>query len=229
MDTRTDGRTTRVITKDPLGKSGSKIRIPTGGRLFRQIANICLHGVLFNKRIRRIVNTNGLIFWKRFIDDGIGIWKGTRRTFISFLRKLNKATNTYGINFPMDEAQFGKTVHFLDVTFYMDRNNKIQHKGYTKPTDAKRYLRPQSFHPKTVFEAVPYSQMLSTLERNSTIETKQEGIETLKKDFQKSGYSQKILDKIEEKLSTKRAEEQQSSNKSDEAITFPVFFFRWPK
>ena len=170
------------------------------------------------------MNTAELKFWRRFIDDGIGVWKGTKRTFISFLKKLNKETNKYGINFPIEEAQFGKTVNYLDVTFYIDENNQIQFKGYTKPTDAKRYLRPQSFHPKTVFKAVPYSQMLRTLERNSTEETKKTGMETLKKDFEKSGYSRNELLKIEERLSTQPNEVTQT-NESGETITFPLFFF----
>ena len=71
---------------------------------------------------------------------------------------------------------------------------------------------------------MPHSQIISILEWNSTEETKQEGIEALKKDFQKSGYSQNILNDIEKKLSTERAEEQQTKN-YEEAMTFPVFFF----
>ena len=66
--------------------------------------------------------------------------------------------------------------------------------------------------------------MLSVLKRNSTEKTKLEGIETLKRDLQKSGYSENILQKIEEKLSTKSTEEPQTE-KSGEAITFPVFYF----
>ena len=170
------------------------------------------------------MNTNELRFWKRFIDDGIGIWKGTRRTFTSFLTKLNKETNKYGINFPIDEAQFGKTFNFLNVTFYIDENDRIQYKSYTKPTDAKRYLRPQSFHPKMVFEAVPYSQMIRTLERNSAEETKRTEMEKLKKDFEKSGYSLNDLQKIEERTST-QSNEEPTQNEAEETITFPVFFF----
>ena len=114
-----------------------------------------------------------------------------KRTFNSFITKLNKETNKYGINFPIDETEFGKTVNFLDVTFYVDRNNHIQYKSYTKPTDSKRYLRPQSFHPKTVFESVPYSQMIRTLERNSTEQTKTTEMELLKNNFEKSGYAER--------------------------------------
>ena len=75
------------------------------------------------------------------------------------LKNYIRKKNAYGINFPIGDPQFGKTVPFLDVTFYIDKKNKIQHKGYTKPTDGKRYRRPHSFHRKIVFEATPYSQM----------------------------------------------------------------------
>ena len=88
------------------------------------------------------------------------------------MRKLNKETNKYGINFPIDEIQFGKYVNFLDVTLYIDEHNQIQYKSYSKPTDAKRYLRPQSFHPKNVFVSVLLFQMMRTIERNSVEETK---------------------------------------------------------
>merc|ERR1712240_866103 len=106
------------------------------------------------------MNPNELRFWRRFIDDGIGIWRGTRRSFEAFVRKLNKETNKYGINFPIDEIQFGKLVNFIDVTLYIDDQNKIQFKSYSKPTDAKRYLRPQSFHPRNVFKSVLLSQKI---------------------------------------------------------------------
>ena len=86
--------------------------------------------------------------------------------------EYGEETNKYGINFPINEIEFGKSVNFLDVTLYIDENKRIQYKSYTKPTDAKHYIRPQSFHPKNVFKSVPFSQMISTLERNSVEETK---------------------------------------------------------
>ena len=76
-------------------------------------------------------------------------------------------------SFQLKKHNLEKTVRFLDVILYIDKNNKAQHKGYAKPTDAKRHLRPQSFH-QAVFEAVSYS--LSTLKRNSTEKSKLEGI-----------------------------------------------------
>ena len=200
-----------------------KIGIPTGGSLSRQIADVFLHWVLFKKIDTSIMNTNELRFWKRFIDDGFGIWKGTKRTFINFLTKLNNETNRYGIHFPIEEAQFGKTIHFLDVTLYIDENNTIHYKSYTKPTDSKQYLRPQSFHPKTVFESVPYSQMIRTLERNSTEENKTAEMETLKKNLEKSGYDRIELQNIEARA-VEQANQEAVANRKD-TLTFPVFYF----
>ena len=169
------------------------------------------------------MTANELQFWSRFIDDGIGIWRGTKRAFYAFVNKLNKEANKYGINFPINEVQFGKTVNFLDVTLYIDIQNKIQYKSYTKPTDAKRYLRPQSFHPRSVFTSVPLSQMIRTIERNSTTSTEKEEMVKMKADFIRSGYKKEELDLIEQ-----RARQQMNAEKvtdDRDALTFPLFHF----
>ena len=98
--------------------------------------------------------------WERFIDGCIGIWRGTKRTFDQYVQQLNAETKKYGIEFPVEESQFGKSINFLDLSVYLDDQNTIQHKGYSKPTDSKRYLNPSSFHPLAVFDAIPFSQFL---------------------------------------------------------------------
>ena len=60
-----------------------------------------------------------LRFFKRFIDDCIGVWRGTKRSFDSFVNQLNKEAAKYGIKFPIKEIQFGKSVEatrYLSVT-----------------------------------------------------------------------------------------------------------------
>ena len=76
-----------------------KVGIPTGGCNSRQIADILLQWLLFRKN--KVIDITLIDFWKRFIDDGIGVWKGTKKEFESFLKSLNKLTNKYGINFPL--------------------------------------------------------------------------------------------------------------------------------
>ena len=202
-----------------------KIGIPTGGSLSRQIADVFLHWLLFKKINIPLTTLNELRFWKRFIDDGIGIWRGTKRAFETFLKKLNKETNKYGINFPIEEFQFGKSVNFLDVTLYIDEQNHIRYKSYTKPTDAKRYLRPQSFHPKNVFSSVPMSQMIRTIERNSDKETEKVEMKKLMDNFVRSGYKMDELKKLEDKAHARMDEDETTVTDKRDTITFPLYFF----
>ena len=110
----------------------SKVGIPTGGSLSRQIADIFLHWILFRKMNPKLDTVQAIQFWRRFIDDCLGIWRGTRRSFDNFVRQLNAETKKYGIEFPIGEIQFGKSVHFLEVCAYLDANNVIQYCGYSK-------------------------------------------------------------------------------------------------
>ena len=91
----------------------------------------------------------------------MGIWTGTKGQFLNFIK--NTEANKIGINFPVSETQFGKSVNYLDQTLYLDDENNIQYKSYSKPTDAKRFLNPRSFHPPHVFKSVPTSQMIRQL------------------------------------------------------------------
>ena len=175
-----------ITYKDSVFKP--KIGIPTGGSLSPQLADIVLYWLLFKKIDTSTMSTNELRFWRRFIDDGIGIWRGSKRSFDAFVKKLNRETNKYGINFPLNEVQFGKSVNFLDVTLFIDENNHIQYRSYSKPTDAKRYLRPQSFHPRNVFTSVPLSQMIRTIEHNSMKQSEMTEMEKMKDDFVQNGY-----------------------------------------
>ena len=159
-----------VAFEDEIYKS--KLGIPNGGSLSRQIADIFLHWTLFHRINPKISEIQAIKLWRRFIDDCIGIWRGSRRSFDNFVRILNQETMKFGIKFPIKEVQFGKAVNMLDLNCYFEEDNMIQHQGYTKPTDSKRYLNPKSFHPRFVFDSVFVSQLLKTLRNNSKAETR---------------------------------------------------------
>ena len=152
----------------------------------------------------KLTSIQAIRFWERFIDDCIGLWRGTKRSFIQFVRKLNEETKKYGIEFPIEEAQFGKDVHFLDLSVYLDTDNRIQYKGYSKPTDSKRYLNPNCFHPRTVFTAIPFSQFLRTLRNNSKEETAVTELERYTEHFTNSGYRKETLTELKEKAINKQ-------------------------
>ena len=115
----------------------------------------------------------------------------------------------------------------LDLCVYLDEHNIIHYQGYTKPTDAKRYLNPHSFHPKFVFNSIPFSQLLRTLRNNSKEETKIDGIEQSLKDFEKSGYNKKELIKWKEKAIEKQRSVDHSSinDQKENTLIFPVHYF----
>ena len=161
-------------------------------------------------------------FWKRFIDNCIGIWRGTKREFDNFVRLLNREMKKFGIEFPVNEIQFGRSVQMLDLFVYLEENNIIHYKGYSKPNDSTRYLNPNSFHPRSVFNAIPFSQVLRTLRNNSKPETMSSELELCLEHFVSSGYKKERIQDLKQSVLNKTAE---NRNNDEEAIVFPIHHF----
>ena len=125
----------------------------------------------------------------------MGMWIGTRRQFDMFVSKLNAAAKPYGIQF--GDVQFGKSVNYLDVKLSLDDNNQIQYQLYKKDTDARLYLKTDSFHPEHVFKSVVFSQMMRIIQRNSKDSTCVKDLTELKEDLRKSGHSEGTLEETE--------------------------------
>ncbi len=196
----------------------SKIGIPTGGSLSRQIADIFLHWIMFVKMTPKLSAIPAIRFWERFIDDCIGVWRGTKRSFDIFVKQLNAETSKYGILFPVKEVQFGKSIHFLDLCVYLDQDNTLQYRGYSKPTDSKRYLNPNSFHPASVFNSIPFSQMLRTIRNNSKKETMEPELEECVQTFRKSGYNSTSLEAQKQKAINKSVQKHDTTIDDSETL-----------
>ena len=111
----------------------------------------------------------------------------------------------------------------LDLNCSVEEDNMIQYQGYTKPTDSKRYLSPKSFHPRFVFDSVPFSQLLRTLRNNSKVETQTIELDQCLRDFVNSGYNEEELMKLKEKAITKTAITEEEN--TEEELVFPVHYF----
>ena len=188
-------------------------------------SNIVLHWIIFRKMRPRLSEIQAIRLWKRFIDDCIGIWRGSRRSFDIFVKQLNAHTMKYGIKFPIDEIQFGKSVHVLDLYTYLDENNVIHHHGYIKPTDSQRYLNPSSFHPQSVFSSVPFSQMLRVIRNNSKEETRNTELDQCVQTFTNSGYDARQLVKLKEKALSRTSNTIPQVSDADDTLVFPVHYF----
>ena len=116
-------------------------------KIGRHIADIYLHWVLFVKANPSIPTVEAICFFKRFIDDCIGIWRGSRRSFDNFVNLLNREAAKFGIKIPVKEIQLGKSVHILELTVYLDDHNTIHYKGHTKTNRCKTLSQHPKFPP----------------------------------------------------------------------------------
>ena len=150
--------------------------------------------------------------WKRLIDDVYGVWMGSTRQFNLFVDLLNKLAEPFGIRFA--DQQIGKSVNFPDLTLSLDPNNRL----FRKETDARNYLRTDSYHPHQVFDSVAFSQMIRIIERNSQDHTCAEDLNELKDDLTRCGHDSDKLEEIEPKAVLRALEEQTEPQRAKNRI-----------
>ena len=166
--------------------------IPTGNCISRQIADITLHYLLFIKLPGAIPKQ--VTFWRRFIDDVLGFWRGTERSFSVYIDRLNSMTAPLGIVF--GDSQIGTEVNYLDIKFNLS-NTGLDYTLFRKETDARLYLKTDSFHPQHVFRSVVMSQMIRVVNRNSRPSPLKRDLDQLKRDLMRSGHEEVLLEEME--------------------------------
>ena len=193
----------------------NKEGFPTGNCIYRQVADVTMHWVLFKQINKKMKNWNLIDLWKRFIDDVYGVWMGSTRQFNLFVDLLNKLAEPFGIRFA--DQQIGKSVNFLDLTLSLDPNNQIQYRLFRKETDARNYLRTDSYHPHQVFDSVAFSQMIRIIERNLQDHTCAEDLNELKDDLTRCGHNSDKLEEIEPKAVLRALENTEGANRATES------------
>jgi hypothetical protein len=84
------------------------------------------------------------MFYKRYIDDILMLWKGSEEKFLEFMNKINSLHPT--IKFTHSFEMKSKSATFLDTTIQI-KNGKISKDLYRKEIDRIQYLLPSSCHP----------------------------------------------------------------------------------
>ena len=90
----------------------------------------------------RLLQTEGLVFYKRFIDDIFFIWDGTYIELLDFLRKLNNLAPTIKLTSTISREK----VVFLDMVVAHE-NGRLITQPYQKPLNRYLYLPYTSYHP----------------------------------------------------------------------------------
>lgn len=81
--------------------------------------------------------------WLRYVDDTFIIWPHGEEKLEKFLREINSIHQN--IQFTMEKENNGK-LPFLDVLVSRNKNGKLGHGIYRKPTHTDRYLHATSHH-----------------------------------------------------------------------------------
>ncbi|CAH2329928.1 Hypothetical predicted protein, partial [Pelobates cultripes] len=131
-----------------------------------------------------------LVFWRRYIDDILFIWKGSESNLLDFINYIN--SNQVNLIFSPVFSQ--NEINFLDLTIFIE-DEKIKTKTFFKPTDANSFINTESNHHPNWLRGVPRSQF-TRIRRNCTDEkTFLDQASFLKNKFLEKGYANNFINK----------------------------------
>ena len=179
--------------------------IPTGGSLSVQLANITVFYVLWQCLYSKDDLLEHIHSMKRFIDDEVGIFKGSLRQFNTWKKYLLQGLSRYKLVIEEGAWQYaenGEYVNFLDIKFGFDFNGDLMTDLYRKETDSRSYLHYNSCHPNFVFSGIVYSQALRIRRIVNDDYKVNIHLDVLKQSFFKAKYPKKMVNNIIDKVKT---------------------------
>ena len=142
------------------------------------------------------------LFYKRFIDDGFGLWTGTLDT----LEKFAEYANNIHKNIKIELRYSREKIEFLDTWVHLEKG-KIYTSIYRKPTDKQLYLHRTSNHPPSTKSGLAYGLGLRLRRICEKQEDYQVHRKELKIQLRKRGYSGKNIEKQLKKVDTLKRED----------------------
>ena len=130
-----------------------------------------------------------LLLWKRFIDDVLGLFRGTEdqfNNFVSWLNSLMRGTVKFKAQISSEQ------VEFLDLIISKE-NGRLETNLFVKPTNLQLYLDFRSNHPKHCKVGIIYGQALRIIERCSSIENQNKNLDDLKQKLLDRNYPTNII------------------------------------
>ena len=168
--------------KKYLQKDGVAI----GSRLGKNFA--CSYMRTWDEKLSEFSKTP--LFYKRFIDDGFGVWTEG----VEDLHKFTAFANSIHKNIKITTKWSKEKIEFLD-TFVKIENGIIYTDLYQKPTDKQLYIRHDSCHPNHTKKNLPYGLGLRLKRICSKEEDYVKHRMELKSHLRKRGYSGKNIER----------------------------------
>ena len=136
------------------------------------------------------------LVWKRYIDDILCIWTGTRSQIDSFLDRLNRAHHSIKFTWSISDTQ----IQFLDLNIHkgqrFSQTNLLDLKSYFKPTNTFQYLHFASSHPRSVYKGLVKEEAIRFLRSNTNAPTFTNTICIFKKHLLHRKYPKDFIDRI---------------------------------
>jgi hypothetical protein len=158
------------------------------------------------------------LFYKRFIDDGFGLWTKGEESLKLFAAHANSIHENINIELRYSCHQ----IEFLDTLVRIE-NGLLTTDLYSKPTDKHLYLTKSSNHPPHTKKSLPYGLGIRLRRICKTEGDYQKRRRELKMQLRKRGYSGKDIEQQLRKVDGKdRDDLLKYKNKTDKKERVPL-------
>lgn len=195
--------------------------VAIGSKLGKNYA--CAYMRKFDEKLME--NEEKPFFYKRFIDDGFGIWTGGEEALERFHQHANNIHEDIKVEMRWNKER----IEFLD-TWVEICDGKLETDLYTKPTDRHLYVQAASSHPSNTKRAIPYGLGIRIKRICSREQDYVKHRDELKKQLRKRGYSSKFLEKQLSKVDKLKREDllryKEKVKKNDERVPMVLTYSR---
>ena len=133
------------------------------------------------------------LVWRRYIDDILCIWTGTREQLTCFLDNLNRFHNHIKFTHEISDTE----VTFLDLQIYKGSEFLNSHilstKTHFKQTNTFQYLHYNSSHPRNTFKGIIKGEAIRFLRANTEEKNFNNHIKDLIRHFSYRGYPKTFI------------------------------------
>ena len=132
-----------------------------------------------------------LIFWKRFIDDVLGLFKGSEVQFdqlVQWLNSIMEGVVKFKSNYSLVK------VEFLDLVISIEEG-KLKTNLFIKPSNLQIYLDFESNHPLHCKVGLVYGQALRVIERCSESSDADLHLKNLKDKLLARNYPEQVIER----------------------------------
>ena len=134
--------------------------------------------------------------WKRYIDDILCVWSGSRESLEAFLHRLNSCHPTIHFTWTISTD----SVEFLDIRIYKGSRFRetsiLDVQTHFKPTNTFQYLHFSSSHPKGVFKGLVKGEAIPFLRSNSSQDNHEKTISTFRHHLLCRRYPKSFVDPL---------------------------------